>query len=192
MSILRGILALVLFAPVGTVCVNAQNLGALDVQVKTVKIGGKPVKISKKRFYLFRGGLDANKEFVTRLKAANFTSRDCYYCRLHTSKEYIAWLKDKDCESPYCRQITSEDIARVPEFQAAYQKGIGAAGAKTPKLSPKTAEKWVTTNLAPELRDGFYRQRKTLIDSLLWSMKPLQSSMTDTPVRKAQFSDSVL
>src|SRR5260370_4907311 len=99
MRILRGILLIALLAPVGTMCVIAQSLGALDVQVKTVKNGGKPVKISRKRFYLFRGGLDANKDFVARLKAANFTSRDCYYCQLHTSKEYIAWLKDKDCES---------------------------------------------------------------------------------------------
>jgi len=172
--------------------VAAQNLGSLDVQVKTVKIAGKPIKISRKRFYLFRGGLEANKDLVSRLKAANFVSRDCYYCGLHTSKEYIAWLKEKDCESPYCRQITTEDIAKVPEFQAAYQKGIGAGPGKGPKLSPKTAEQWVTTNLSPELRDGFYRQRKTVIDGLLSGTKPLQSSMTDTAAVKAQFIDILL
>ena len=192
MRIFRRILVIVLFALIGMVCVTAQNLGSLDVQVKTVKVGGKPVKISRKRFYLFRGGLDANKDFVSRLKAANFTSRDCYYCQLHTSKEYIAWLKEKDCESPYCRQITTDDIAKVPEFQAAYQKGIGGGAGKGPKLSPHTAEKWVTTNLSPELRDGFYRQRKTLTDTLLGGVKPLQSSMTDTAAVKAQFIDILL
>ncbi|MEP6787059.1 MAG: hypothetical protein ABJB40_01410 [Acidobacteriota bacterium] len=192
MRILSGILALVFLVAAGTMCVAAQGAGALDVQVKTVKVGGKPIKISRKRFYLLRGGLEANKDLVSRLKVANFTSRDCYYCQLHTSKEYIAWLKEKDCESPYCRQITTEDIAKVPEFQAAYQKGTGGGAGKGPKLSPKTAEKWVTTNLSPELRDGFYRQRKSLTDTLLGGVKPLQSSMTDTAAVKAQFIDILL
>ena len=81
--------------PLSTPWFYATGRPISDAYWARVKINGKPVKISRKRFYLFRGGLDSNKDRVARLKAANFTSRDCYYCNLHTSKEYIAWLKEK-------------------------------------------------------------------------------------------------
>lgn len=118
------------------------------------------------------------------MKAATVTPRECFYCGLKTSPEFIAWLKVEDCESPYCRSITTDDAKKVPEFQAAYQKGL-----KQYRGKPKIAQQWLTTNLAPTLRDGFYRQRKLSIDTILGGLKPLQSSMTDSVSVRAIFID---
>src|SRR5687768_9956158 len=99
----------------------AQNFGLLEVAGR-VKFAGKVEKVSRKRFYLFRGGLDSNKALVDRLRTAEYVSKDCYYCRAKASPEFVAWLKAQDCESPYCRAISDEDAKTVPEFRIAYQK----------------------------------------------------------------------
>jgi hypothetical protein len=149
-----------------------------------LKVEGKQERLKRKRFYLFRGGLTANKALVDRIRAAQFISRDCFYCRANASPEYRLWLKAEDCESPFCREITTEDAARVPEFKAALAKGQRQFGRK-----PTLAHEWITTNLAPELRDGFYLQRKKGIDALLAGDKPLRSGMTDSVSVKAIFID---
>ena len=173
----------VLMSPFWAATADAQDRGSLEISGR-VSIGASQIKIKRKRFYLFRGGLDANKEMIDRIKVAIVTSRDCFYCKAKASAEYTAWLKTGDCESPYCREITTDDIAKVPEFQAAYQKGL-----KQFRNKPNLAQKWLTTNLAPALRDGFYLMRKTLTASLLGTTKPIQSSMTDSVSVVAIFID---
>jgi len=162
-----------------------QQPGALEVSGR-LKIDGKDQLLKRKRFYLFRGGLETNKELVQKLKDTETVSRDCFYCRTGASRQFISWLNTPgmDCESPYCREITTEDIAGVPEFQTAFQKGLRQFGNR-----PAIAQKWLTTNLPPALRDGFYRQRKSLLDSLLGGIKPLQTSMTDSVSVKVIFID---
>jgi hypothetical protein len=180
---LRFVLLAVLMSPFWAAVVDAQSSGSLEMSGR-VSVGGQQVKLKRKRFYLLRGGLDAHKEMIDRIKAATVTSRDCFYCKAKASAEYTAWLKAGDCESPYCREITTDDIAKVPEFQAAYQKGL-----KQFRNKPAIAQEWVTTNLTPMLRDGFYLSRKTLTTSLLGTTKPLQSSMTDSVSVVAIFID---
>ncbi len=167
----------------GSMSVQAQSLGSLEVSGR-LRVGSKSEKITRKRFYLFTGGLDQHKTLTDKLKAADVTSRECFYCQMKASPEYIAWLKTGDCESPYCREITKDDTTKVPEFQAAYQKGI-----KQYRGKADIAQMWLTTNLPPTLRDGFYQQRKSLLKSLLGTLKPIQSSMTDTVSVKAIFID---
>jgi hypothetical protein len=157
--------------------------GVLEINGR-VKIDGKQERLKRKRFFLFRGGLTANKALIDRLRVAEFTSRDCFYCRMNASPEFRAWLKVEDCESPFCRDITTEDAARVPEFKAALDKGTRQFGRR-----PALALSWLTTNLAPGLRDGFYIQRKRSIDTILAGTKPLQSGMTDSVSVKAVFID---
>jgi len=161
----------------------AQERGSLEISGR-VSVGGKQEKLKRKRFYLFRGGLEANKEMIERIKSTAVTSRDCFYCKAKASAEYTAWLKSGDCESPYCREIEGQDIAKVPEFQAAYQKSL-----KQFRNKPAVAQKWLTTNLTPALRDGFYLDRKKLTTSLLGTTKPIQSSMTDSVSVVAIFID---
>lgn len=177
------LLLAVLMSPFWAAIGHAQERGSLEISGR-VSVGGQQVKLKRKRFYLFRGDLTTNKEMIDRIKAATVTSRDCFYCKAMASAEYTAWLRAEDCESPYCREITTEDIAKVPEFQAAYQKSL-----KQFRNKPAVAQKWLTTNLTPVLRDGFYRDRKTLTTALLGTTKPLQSSMTDSVSVVAIFID---
>lgn len=183
MRVLTFVLLAVLMSPFWADKVGAQDRGSLEISGR-VSIGGKQEKLKRKRFYLFRGGLEANKVMIDRIKAAIVTSRDCFYCKAKASAEYTAWLKSGDCESPYCREITTDDIAKVPEFQAAYQKSL-----KQFRNKPVIAEQWLTTNLPLTLREGFYRDRKTLTGVLLGTTKPIQSSMTDSVSVVAIFID---
>ncbi|MBX3291602.1 MAG: hypothetical protein KF881_01780 [Acidobacteria bacterium] len=182
---MRGVLFIIflLLLPVSPCSVFAQETGALDVTGR-VRIGKAQEKIVRKRFYLFKGGLTANKDLVERIKNSQSTTRDCFYCGLKASSEYINWLRAEDCESPYCREITEADVAKVPEFQAAYTKSLRQYGNR-----PAVARKWLTTNLAPELRDGFYRSHKADLAKVLGDQKPLQSSMTDSVSVRATFID---
>ncbi|MBK9527960.1 MAG: hypothetical protein IPO41_06485 [Acidobacteria bacterium] len=178
---IRLILLVLILLPVGAANLTAQ--GALELSGR-VKIGAKVEKVERKRFYLFRGGLEANKPLIDRIKAATYTSRDCFYCQAKASPQFIAWLKAEDCESPYCRAVTTEDVTKVPEFQAAYQKGL-----KQFRNKPDVARNWLTTNLTPALRDGFYKQQKSSITSILGTTKAVQSSMTDSVSVVAIFLD---
>jgi hypothetical protein len=158
------------------------SVGSLEISGR-VRIGGKPVKLERKRFYLLRGGLAENKTLVEKLKATEFGSRNCFYSQTKASPQFICWLKANNCESPYCRKIIKEDAERVPEFQAAYQKGLRQFG------RPEVALDWLTTNLSSNLREGFYLQQKSLLAGLLGELKPLQSAMTDSTAVKALFID---
>lgn len=175
--------AVVLFTLTCALQLAAQSTGVLEVNGR-IKIEGKQERLKRKRFYLFRGGLAENKSLIDRIRAAEFVSRDCFYCRMNASPEFRSWLKAEDCESPFCREITAEDAAKVPEFKAAVEKGSRQYAKK-----PALAREWLTTNLSPQLRDGFYLQRKKAIDGLLAGMKPLQSGMTDSVSVKAIFID---
>lgn len=157
--------------------------GLLEVSGR-VKIGGKLEKLERKRFYLLRGGLAENKNLIEKLKTAELVSRDCFYSQINASPQFICWLKEENCESPYCRAVEKPEIETVPEFKAAYQKGLKQFGNR-----PAIAQKWLTTNLAPPFREGFYLKQKSLLANLLSGIKPLQSAMTDSVTVKAIFID---
>ncbi len=115
------------------------------------------------------------------MKQTDLLSRECYYRKLGASEAMINWLKINDCESVYCREIGEKYLAgsdAVPEFQAAYNQGL--RDFKTPEL----ARKWLTTNLAPELRNGFYSRKQDVINALVAqaesaSKTKVMSVMTD-------------
>ena len=179
----RPLLAVVTAAAIFAPAIAAQNLGSLEVAGR-VRVAGKIEKITRKRFYLFRGGLEANKALVDRLRTAEYTSKDCYYCKAKASPEFIAWLKAGDCESPYCRAISEEDAKTVPEFRTAYQKGL-----RQFRNKPDIARTWLTTNLTPNIREGFYKQQKSVIEKLLEGTRPIQTTMTDSVSVRAIFID---
>lgn len=158
-------------------------LGSLEVSGR-VSIGKERVKLQRKRFHLIRGGLEENKNLIEKLKTTEIVSRDCFYSQMKASPQFICWLKTENCESPYCREITDTDIDNVPEFKTAYQKGLRQFGRRS-----SIAQNWLTTNLQPNLRDGYYQQQKSLLRNLLNETKPLQSAMTDSVSVKAIFID---
>ncbi len=179
-----GKFLLIALSAFGFYFVNAQTpFGSLEVSGR-VRVEGKMEKLERKRFYLLRGGLEENKNLVEKLKTAELVSRDCFYNQLNASPEFICWLKAENCESPYCREIERADIETVPEFRTAFQKGLKQFGNR-----PAIAQKWLTTNLAPPFREGFYLKQKSLLENLLSGVKPLQSAMTDSVSVKAIFID---
>jgi hypothetical protein len=162
----------------------SQQTGAIDVMARAVKIDGKSGIISRKRFYLFSGGLTANRSMLDRIKAADIRSRDCYYGEKQASPQFICWLKAENCESPYCRTLTDADIQQVPEFKAAYTKGLTQF-----KGLPEIARGWITTNLPTIFTSGYYEESKSLATRLLGTAVPIKSTMTDVKGVKTTFTD---
>ena len=154
---------------------TAQPRGFLSINGR-VRINNKPQPLKLKRFYLFAGGLAENKALIDRIKAADPVSRDCYYCSLKVSSQFMDWLNGGDgpCESPYCREITDEDAAKVPEFKAAVQKG-----AVQFKKKPVIAKRWLVTSLDKALSSGFFDTQKKLLDSIMTGYRPVQTTVTD-------------
>lgn len=183
MLYIRGKVLAVLVMSLSTVCICGQGLGSLELSGR-VKIDGKQEKLSRKRFYLLKGGLNENKDLIDRLRTAEIRSRDCYYGDAKASPEFICWLKAENCESPYCRAVERDEVDRIPEFKAAYQKGLAQYKGRT-----DVARDWITTNMAPALVSGFYIERRRLTERLLAGSKPLQSSMTDSVTVRAIFLD---
>jgi hypothetical protein len=137
--------------------------GVIRLKVK-YKTGDATKELPRKRFFLIKGSLEENKGLIEKMKQSDLLSRECYYRRLGASETLIKWLKDNDCESVYCRGIEERSVTgseAVPEFQAAYNQGL--RDFKTPEL----ARHWLVTNLAPELRAGFYNQKQEVINALV-------------------------
>jgi hypothetical protein len=154
--------------------------GVLRLRVK-VKIGESTKSLARKRFYLLKGTLEQNKIVIDAAEQNTYVSRDCFYSKLGASQQLIDWLKAGDCESVYCREIDEEFVngpKAVPEFVTAYAAGEKEFGQSS------VGRKWLTNNLPPPLRDGFYRDRRNALDALLKqaemaSGKPPLSTMTD-------------
>jgi len=137
--------------------------GVIRLKVK-YKIGDVTKELPRKRFFLIKGSLADNKTLIEKIKQTDVMSRECYYRSQGASEALIKWLKENDCDSVYCREIEAKYLNgndAVPEFQAAYNQGLGEF--KTPEL----ARRWLTVNLPAEIRDGFYKQKQEVIDALV-------------------------
>ena len=153
-----------------------QQTGVLRLRVRVKADDSAPLRgLARKRFFLIPGTLEQNRALITAVEQQPLTTRDCYYKQHNASAQLINWLQESDCESVYCRGIEKEFLSgpkAVPEFAnafAASQKEFG---------SDATAQHWLTTNLNPDLRDGFYKDRQRTIKTLLQSVT-VQSVMTD-------------
>ena len=167
--------------------VHSQNAttrqsGVLRLRVRVKQTDSAPLRgLARKRFYLMHGSLEQNRAVVEAIERQSLNTRDCYYSKNGASPALIAWLKEADCESVYCREVEQEFVSgpkAVPEFATAFAASEKEYG------SGATALKWLTTNLPPNLRDGFYRDRKNALDELLKqahtsSSAAVQSVMTD-------------
>jgi hypothetical protein len=154
--------------------------GVLRLKVR-YKSGDVTKDLPRKRFFMIIGSLDDNKALIERIKSQAPLTRECYYRSKGASEALIKWLKESDCDSVYCRQIEEKYLAgseAVPEFQTAYEQALRDF------KSPEIARKWLTNNLPPDLRSGFYSEKQQAIQALLAqipqtnSVKPM-SVMTD-------------
>jgi hypothetical protein len=158
---------------------STQQTGVLRLRVK-VKADdlSPPHSLARKRFFLIPGSREQNRALINAIEQQPLTTRDCYYKQHGASAELINWLKDGECESVYCRSIEKEFVSGpkvVPEFASAF-----AAGQKEYR-DDETARHWLTTNLNPDLRDGFYKDRQRALETLLkqGNLGMIQSVMTD-------------
>lgn len=144
--------------------------------------GNKATGLSRKRFFLIKGSLEQNKTLVDAIEQQSLISRDCYYRSIGASEALIAWLKEKDCESVYCREVEAEHIdgaSAVPEFRQAVAAGEKEFG------SPELARKWLVVNLRADLRSGFYARQQQRLGDLLAKAEEISkakvlSVMTDS------------
>jgi hypothetical protein len=150
--------------------------GVLRLRVKVKADDTAPMRgLARKRFFLIPGTIEQNRTLIDAIERQPVVTRDCYYKKLGASAALLDWLKEGDCESVYCRSVDKDFIVgpkAVPEFARAF------ASSQTEFGSEETARQWVTTNLPPDMRDGFYRDRQRVIETLLKNLTA-QSVMTD-------------
>jgi hypothetical protein len=154
----------------------ARQTGVLRLRVRVKADDSSPMRgLARKRFFLVPGTLEQNRALINAIEQQQLTTRNCYYKKLGASAALMSWLKEGDCESVYCRVVESDFVAgpkAVPEFATAFaasQKEFG---------NDETARRWLTTNLPPDVRDGFYRDRQRVLQSLLKNASAY-SVMTD-------------
>jgi len=156
---------------------TAQQTGVLRLRVRVKADDAAPVKgLARKRFFLIPGTLEQNRALVTTIQQQPLTTRDCYYKQHHASAQLISWLQEGDCESVYCRSIENEFVTgpkAVPEFANAFAANHTEFG------NDLIALHWLTNYLSPDLRDGFYKDRQRLLQTLLNQTGMIQSVMTD-------------
>jgi hypothetical protein len=132
--------------------------------------------LARKRFFLIPGTLEQNRALITTIEQQPLTTRDCYYKQHNASAELIKWLQEGDCESVYCRGIEKEFVSgpkAVPEFASAFAANHSEFG------NDVIALQWLTNYLNPDLRDGFYKDRQRVLQTLLKPSGMIQSVMTD-------------
>jgi len=156
---------------------TAQQTGVLRLRVRVKADDAAPLKgLARKRFFLIPGTLEQNRALVTAIEQQPLATRDCYYKQHHASAQLISWLQEGDCESVYCRSIENEFVTgpkAVPEFATAF------AAHHTEFGNDVIALQWLTNYLNPDLRDGFYKDRERLLQTLLKPTGMIQSVMTD-------------
>ena len=182
LTILLGLLILLPLATGHTQNQETQQKGVVRLRARVKLTDTAPLRgLARKRFFLIHGSLDQNRALTEAIDRQPLLTRDCYYSKNGASTALINWLKEADCESVYCRAVEQDFVTgpkAVPEFATAFaasEEEFGGTG---------TAQKWLTTNLPPNLRDGFYRDRKSVLESLLkqaqaTSGASVQSVMTD-------------
>lgn len=163
--------------------------GVIRLRVR-LKSGNSQRGLARKRFFLIKGSLEANKDLVQKIEQQPLLSRDCYYQSIGASKPLISWLRENDCESVYCREVESKDVegsGAVPEFKQAIEIGAKQYGSR------EIARKWLSVNLSEDLRSGFYRRQQAALQALLKEAETLSkakviSVMTDR-LGTAYFTD---
>jgi hypothetical protein len=161
---------------------TARQAGVVRLRVRVKLTDTAPLSgLARKRFFLIHGSLEQNRALVEAIDRQPLVTRDCYYSKNGASPALINWLEEANCESVYCRAVAQEFVSgpkAVPEFATAFAASEKEYGGNA------TALKWLTTNLPPNLRDGFYRDRRNALEALLKQAQassgaPVQSVMTD-------------
>lgn len=184
-----GIAAALLFVGPGwlaaEVWAQPRPTGAGAILLKGLGVkgtAGKPA-LARKRFFLYPGSIDDNKPLITALKAAEITSRNCFYSDAKASPCLINWLEQENCESPFCRKVTQADVARVPEFKAAYDKGLTLYGSRT-----DLALDWIFDSFPANILSGYPLKRHSMLEQLQKQFPFLQQIVTTSKGAEGRFA----
>src|ERR1041385_8606826 len=105
----------------------AQQTRVLRLRVRVKADDASPVRgLARKRFFLIPGTLEQNRALISAIEQQPLITRDCYYQQHKASAELMAWLKEGDCESVYCRSVEKDFVVgpkAVPEFATAFAAG---------------------------------------------------------------------
>ena len=160
-----------------TAALAQTQTGVLRLRVRVKLDDNSPLRgLPRKRFFLVPGTLEQNRALLEAIERQPLITRDCYYQKIGASTALIDWLKEGDCESVYCREVEKGFVTgpkAVPEFVTAFTASQKEYG------NDETARHWLTTNITPDLRDGFYRDRQRALQALLKQAPAVQSVMTD-------------
>jgi len=160
-----------------TAALAQTQTGVLRLRVRVKLDDNSPLRgLPRKRFFLVPGTLEQNRALLEAIERQPLITRDCYYQKIGASTALIDWLKEGDCESVYCREVEKDFVSgpkAVPEFVTAFTASQKEYG------NDETARHWLTTNIIPDLRDGFYRDRQRALQALLKQAPAVQSVMTD-------------
>jgi len=160
-----------------TVALAQNQTGVLRLRVRVKLDDNSPLRgLPRKRFFLVPGTLEQNRALLEAIERQPLITRDCYYQKIGASTALIDWLKEGDCESVYCREVEKDFVTgpkAVPEFVTAFTASQKEYG------NDETARQWLTTNITPDVRDGFYRDRQRALQALLKQAPAVQSVMTD-------------
>src|SRR5450432_3172177 len=140
--------------------------GVIKLMVK-FKAADALKAVGRKRFFLIKGTLQDNNSVIESMKQGPLTSRECYYRRIGASDKLIAWLKDGDCESVFCRKVETEFTEgehAVPEFEKAVAVGTGK---KEFFFDRNVARDWLVVNLPEKIRSGFYDEQQANIKTIV-------------------------
>ena len=161
--------------PTGTGAILLKGLGVKGA-------GGKPA-LARKRFFLYAGSINDNKPLIDTLKATEIPSRNCFYSDAKASPCLINWLEQENCESPFCRKVTQEDVARVPEFKAAYDKGLTLYGSRT-----DLALDWIFDSFPANILSGYPLKRRSMLEQLQKQFPFLQQIVTTSKAAEGRFA----
>jgi len=137
--------------------------GVIRLKVQ-FKAGETTTNLPRRRFFLIKGSLADNKALTEKIRQTQVMSRECYYRGKGASEALIKWLKENDCDSVYCREIEERYVTggdAVPEFKAAYESGLRSF------KDLNVARRWLTVNLSPDIRAGFYDEKQKVLGELI-------------------------
>lgn len=160
-ALLAAALFIGMLAPPFLAQAPAAGAGSILWRSANIKGPNSSIALARKRLFLFKGGLADNDALVKALSAAEITSRDCFYTSLKASPCLIKWLEEENCESPFCRKVTEEDVARVPEFKTAFDQGVALY-----KKRPDLALEWIFDLMPNNVLSGYPLKRRTMLADL--------------------------
>jgi hypothetical protein len=137
------------------------------IQLTADSASPKKLELARKHFYLSSSPFNLTNN--VNLKTA--PSLRGYYTSVGASPQLIVWLEENNCETIYCRELTTDEVKCdgidakkcVPEFTAAYSNALGKLNG-----NQNLARKWITNYeplSLPRLRVGFYEARTNWLNS---------------------------